>query len=222
MLKHFFSDISTLNLANCRWAVLAGIVLTFGLSGQAEIVPVTFLGADTGVNNGTDYVLPYQLNVNGAVVNATCYDIFDGVSTGQTWQANELTVSQAATSGQFSGPNALAGYEEVAFLSQQATNFAQDQIDLQEDIWNVFAPGSFKVITPGMQAYLDRLNTQAFTNFNFDSIRFLEDAYPTDSSRVQAFVINNPTATPEPGTVMLLGTGLLLVGIGRIHRKSGR
>ncbi len=46
--------------------------------------------------------------------------------------------------GQFSGePNAAAGYDEIAFLSQQTTSSPQDQIDLQEDIWNVFGGNQF-------------------------------------------------------------------------------
>jgi hypothetical protein len=163
--------------------------------------------------------------VNGTIFNVTCYDIFDDVTPGQSWTANELTLDQAIAGGQFSGDaNANAGYHQIAFLSQQATNSAQDQIDLQEDIWNVFAPNTYAV-TAGMQTYLNLLTTPTFTTFNFAPIRFLEDVNQTGQNgvaRVQAFVFDPHTETPEPGTIMLLGTGLLLVGIGRIHRKAGR
>ena len=206
--------------------VLLGMALPAALS--AETVSVTFLGADTGVNNGTDFVLPYQLSVNGVTIDATYYDIFDNVSSGQTWIANVWTTPEAILQGQFSGePNAAAGYDAIAFLSQQATYSAQDQIDLQEDIWNVFGGNQFPV-TPGMQAYLDLLNTAAYANFNFNSVQFLEDA---DQSvpRVQAFVVsssspgnNNIAPAPEPGTIALLGGALLLLPVALFRsRKTG-
>ncbi len=193
--------------------------LTMALSASAETVSVTFLGTDTGVNNGTDFVLPYQLSIDGITTDATCYDILDGVNPGQSWTANVWTAAQAATLGQFHNePNAAASYDEIAFLSQQTTSSAQDQIDLQEVIWNVFGGNQFSVTT-GMQSYLDLLKTEAFTNFNFGSVEFLEDA-DQNAGRAQAFVVSSSTpglhsnsAVPEPGTMALLAGGLLLVSL---------
>jgi hypothetical protein len=197
-------------------ALLVGMGLPMALS--AETVSVTFLGANTGVNNGADYVLPYQLSVDGITTNATCYDIFDNVSVGQTWIANVWTTPQAITEGQFSSAlNAAAGYDEIAFLSQQATSSPQEQIDLQEDIWNVFG-GNVYPVTSGMQDYLNLLSTPAYAVFNFGSVEFLEDA-DQSAGRAQAFVISVPTPgestapTPEPGTMMLLAGGLLLMSV---------
>jgi hypothetical protein len=105
----------------------------------------------------------------------------------------------------------------VGFLSQQATDSAQNQIDLQHDIWNVFAAGTYSVTT-GMQQYLNLLATPAYTNFDFSGVLFLEDVKHTGLA--QAFVIDSPTASPEPGTVVLMGAGALLVGIGTIGRQK--
>jgi hypothetical protein len=198
--------------------MLMGAVLTLGLSAHAGTVKVTFVGTPTGVNDGASYVMPYQLKIDGVLTNATCYDIFDSVTGGQTWTANELTLTQAAATGQFSGDaDSLADYKEVGFLAQQATNSAQNQIDLQHDIWNVFAAGTYSV-TKGMQDYLNLLATPAYTNFNFSGLLFLEDV--SCRGRAQAFVIDPPTASPEPGTVVLMGAGALLIGIGRIRRQK--
>ena len=189
-----------------------------GLSAHASTVSVTFAGAPTGVNDGADYVLPYQLNINGILTDATCYDIFDNVTGGESWTANALTLNQAAATGQFSGSgDSLSSYKEVGFLSLQTTNSPQDQIDLQHDIWNVFAAGTYTVTT-GMQHYLDLLATPAYANFDFGRVLFLEDVNGT--GRAQAFVIDPPTASPEPGTIMLMGAGALLIGIGRIRRQK--
>jgi hypothetical protein len=198
--------------------MLMGIALTLGLSAQASTVSITFVGAPTGVNDGVDYVMPYQLDINGILTDATCYDIFDSVVGGQSWTANALTLNQAAATGQFSGgANSLSGYEEVGFLSLQTTNSPQNQVDLQHDIWNVFATGTYSVTT-GMQHYLDLLATPAYANFDFNRVLFLEDVNRT--GRAQAFVIDPPTASPEPGTIVLIGAGALLIGVGTIRRQK--
>ena len=198
--------------------MLMGAVLTLGLSAQAGTVSVTFIGTPTGVNDGADYVMPYQLNINGVLTDATCYDIFDTVVNGQSWTANALTLNQAAATGQFGGgAGSLSSYKEVGFLSQQTTNSPQNQIDLQHDIWNVFGSGTYAV-TSGMQHYLDLLATPAYTNFNFGRVLFLEDVSST--GRAQAFVIDPPIASPEPGTIVLMGAGALLIGIGTIKRQK--
>jgi hypothetical protein len=201
-----------------KTTMLMGLVLTLGLSAHAGTVSVTFISAPTGVNDGTDYVMPYQLNINGVLTNATCYDMFDNVTGGQSWTANALTLNQAAASGQFSGgADPFTGYKEVGFLSLQTTNSPQNQIDLQHDIWNVFASGTFAVTT-GMQHYLDLLATPAYTNFDFGKVLFLEDVSRT--GRAQAFVVDPPIASPEPGTIVLMGAGALLIGIGTIRRQK--
>jgi hypothetical protein len=189
-----------------------------GLSAQADSISVTFVDAPTGVNNLTDYVMPYLLSINGVQTDATCYDIFDNVTAGESWTANELTVTQAATEGQFKGDtDALQRYEDVGFLSQQTTNGPQNQIDLQEAIWNVFAPGTYAVTT-GMRAYLDLLTPSALTNFDFGTVRFLEDAYQ-GPGKAQAFVIDPPDA-PEPSTLAMMGGGAILIGLGIMKRRK--
>ena len=196
-----------------------GLCLTFGLCAQADTLPITFIGAPTGVNNGVDYVLPYQLSINGVLTSAICYDIFDDVTPGQTWTANVLTVEQAAATGQFSSiPSALQAYKEIGFLSQQITSSPQNQIDLQQDIWNIFAPGTYTV-SAGMQTYLNLLTTSAFTTFNFASVGFLEDVNQS-TGRAQAFVIDPPIAgTAEPGTLILFAGGCVLLAAGLFKRN---
>ena len=199
----------------------------------ADSVTVTLTGAGP-VNDGVDYVLPYQLTIDGqGPYDADCYDFFDNVSVGQSWDSNELTLNQAATSGAFSGTsghgvgsNALADYEEVAWLSAQATPTSQSQVDLQHTIWNVFDPGAFAVTT-GMQQILDNLaaaQASSYNGFSFADFLFLEapTGSPGDGNFPQAFIIDtgrdttgdNPVA-PEPGSVVLLGIGVALIAISR-------
>jgi len=200
----------------------------------ADSVTVTVTGAGP-VNDGVDYVLPYQLSINGGVpFDADCYDYFDHIVTGQSWLANELNLNQAAGvggSGAFSGtPNALTGYEEVAWLSSQATPAPQDQIDLQHDIWNVFDPGSFGV-NNGMQAYLDnwQANGPGLDSSYYSNYVFLEAAAgtPGDGSFPQTFVFlatGNPDinpVSPEPDSMVTIAVGLSLIAIAGIPHAMG-
>ena len=67
----------------------------------ADSVTVTLAGVGP-VNDGVDYVLPYVLTIDGqGPYDADCYDYFDNVNLGQSWQANELKLNQAAASGAF-------------------------------------------------------------------------------------------------------------------------
>jgi hypothetical protein len=220
-----------------RYAFIAFLALLTSIftetTAYADSVTVTLAGVGP-VNDGVDYVLPYQLTINGqGPYNADCYDFFDNVNLGQSWQAIELTLNQAATSGAFSGAsghgvgsNALADYQEVAWLSAQATPTPQSQMDLQHTIWNVFDPGAFGV-TPGMQQILGNLATaqaSSYNGFSFANFLFLEatTGNPGDGTFPQAFVIDtngnttgsNPIA-PEPDSVVLLGIGVALIAVSR-------
>jgi len=213
--------------------LFAGTILS------ADSVIVTLTGAGP-VNDGNDYVLPYELSIDGLPVSADCYDFFDEVQQGQTWQANELTLAEAASYGQFSGlNNALVDYEDVAWLSSQATPTQQSQIDLQHAIWNVFDPGQFG-ITPGMAYYLTSLALAQpyFANdsfANFDNYTFVEAIPSPDSSLPQAFVIQSGSAggggqsggspSPEPDATFLLTVGLAMIAFSRLcawGRKNAR
>lgn len=215
-----------------KYVFIAISTLIFpGAALYADSVNVTFMGAGP-VNDGVDYVLPYQLSINGGVpFDADCYDYFDQIVTGQSWLANELDLSQAAASGAFSSfPNALTGYEEVAWLSAQATSNPQDQVDLQHVMWNVFDPGSFSTTT-GMQAYLDNweANGLGLDSSYYSNYVFLEaaDGTPGDGSFPQTFVFpttgntNTTSGSPEPDSMVLFSIGLSLIAIAGIPHATG-
>jgi hypothetical protein len=201
-----------------------------GAAVYADSVNTTLTGAGP-VDDGIDYVLPYELSISGGVpFAADCYDYFDQVTTGESWLANELNLSQAAVSGAFGGTaDSLTDYEEIAWLSSQATSGPQNQIDLQHAIWNVFDPGSF-AITTGMQAYLDNwvANGLGLDSSYYSHYVFLEPTTgtPGDGSFPQSFVFlttgNTPSTsgTPEPGSMALISIGLALIAIAVIPRAK--
>jgi len=126
----------------------------------------------TGVGNGANldgiYVSPYTATVNGVVgTSVICDDFYNDVNVGESWSVTPLSgenVSTAATTGLFGSQsanplilnqtytNALLGYEQVAYLSQELIQLVQNpsslnptQLAMQQDllsysIWAVFDP----------------------------------------------------------------------------------
>lgn len=211
--------------------IAASALLLTGTILSADSISVTLIGAGPA-NDGTYYVLPYQLSVGGVDFNADCYDAFDEVYLNQTWQANELTLNRAAAYGQFSGEaDALTGYEEVAWLSAQPTPTESSRVDLQHAIWNVFDPAADFTVSTTLQQSLTAAEANGFAGFDFDNYMFLE-AIQGSGSLAQAFVIyapgygtggggQNPAQTPEPGGTVPILIGLALIGVSRMHGISG-
>ena len=220
------------------WLVAISALILANTLAYANSVNIVLTAAGPA-NDGVDYVLPYQLSINGVLTEADCYDLFDDVSVGEHWQASELTLNQVAQSGAFSGAaydhghTPLANYEEVAWLSFQSTPTTQAQVDLQHAIWNIFDPGTFGT-TAGMQTYLTNWNNAynaGFSTSYFDNYRFLEAASgtPRDGSFPQAFVFltagaqnNNGPVTPEPDSIVFLLIGLSVLSIAIFARHRAR
>lgn len=193
--------------------ILFIIALFAAVPSSAETVTLQLTGTSS-VSDGTDFVLPYFLSINGgAPISADCYDLFDSAFVGETWTANKLTLAEAVTTGQYSSdPNALEDYEIVGILSTFATPTSQDQIDLQHDLWNVFDPGAF---TPdaGMAVYLTTAISDLPT-FDFSDIAYFEGV--SGSPAVQAFVDESPT--PEPADLFMVVLAIAAIGLLRSRR----
>src|SRR5258707_115501 len=119
---------------------LRALALALPLSATcfATTVAVT-LESVNGANDGSDYVLPYELSINGALTPADCYDFFHDVYVGETWTADVLTLDEAITHGQFSQrTNAASGYREIAVLRSFTFATTAEQIAIQHVMWNVF------------------------------------------------------------------------------------
>lgn len=186
------------------------------VSAMASTVVTVTYDSPNGVNNGVDYVLPYNLTVDGSSLSADCYDFFDTISTGETWQANEYTLAEAASSGIFSGqPNSLNNYELVGVMAATPTTTQQSQIDLQQAMWNVFDPGAFAV-TSAMAADTATAESE-ISGFDFSGIRYLEPVI-TGHNEAQAFAFVDAAPTPESATGLIMAAGLIRIGIWRRKR----
>lgn len=200
-----------------RLFTLAAMLVSAFAAGHAETIQ--FAGTPTGVNDGNYYVLPYQITIDGTPQLVTCYDVYDDVYTGDVWQANLLTLNQAALSGFFStAASPLAKYEEVAWLDAQTYNTPTEQIALQYAIWDVF--GTYQS-TSQSQGWLDAANAaqaSGYAGFNFSGVRFIQQfgAIAGQPGTEQAFVYwaspplggqSENGVAPEPDTVQLAVLG---------------
>src|ERR1700710_1495993 len=124
-------------MTTTNFCSLAALFATMTVIANAS--SIQFIGVPTGVNDGTYYDLPYEVTIDGRPQLVACYDIYDDVNFGDTWQAQLLDLSHAASSGYFATtPNALSKYERVAWLDAQQYHNAAEQIGLQYAIWDVF------------------------------------------------------------------------------------
>ncbi len=212
-----------------RIAAIFALLAAATLPGAAATID--FVGPLTQVNDGSYYVLPYQVTIDGVYQQVTCFDILDNVNDGDIWQAGILTLPQAAASGFFTGSDVLAGYERAAWLSVQSYSTPDQQVGLQHAIWNIFGSTAETPDSLSYEAAADAAAASNYAGFDFSQFRFIQQAGAVAGSlnTEQAFVFQDgfidgmtgqSAATPEPGTVSLFGFGALLIAAGAYRRRS--
>ena len=174
---------------------------------------VTLVNAGDSVSDGSDYVGPYTLAVDGKNYAAMCVDFNDESYIGASWTANltDLDSSNFSKTYLGQGKNSGATYQEEAYLFSMllATHDPATRIDIQHAAWYVTDPAYG--LTPGAQTEL------AIAANNYGSKAFqatLEDfeivsGINTGLGRQQEFIVE--AQTPEPRSLAMIGAGLLII-----------
>lgn len=177
---------------------------------RADGVQVTLTGVSGGSANGVD-TSPYYGTVGTATgVAIVCDDYWHEVYIGETWTATENTFS-TLNNVRFQGADAAATlqmYDEAAFLVEQLAGHPGSTADISFAIWSIFSPG---VPSTGNSAWwVNYAQNQTYTAGEFSNFIILT---PTDNSAqsAQEYLVN----TPEPASILLLGSGLFALGIRR-------
>ena len=196
--------------------------------------------AGSGVGGFGTQVGPYTAQVTSypgsPLVTVYCVDYLHSISVGQSWTANvsQLTLDGMATTRLgIAGDdgNALARYKKAIWLAAQFANNqdATSWMQIHSAIWTIVLGGNDPT-QPYYGQYASWIfraglaEAGGYYGFNFDDWRVVTDVRADDAGLVDASL--QPGAqeyvmyvTPEPETVIMMLSGLLVLAL--VWRRGG-
>jgi hypothetical protein len=213
------NNMRSLRSAGITFFALAMIAMCTSPALANSTVDMKLVGV--GANNaGGVYTYPYYFSINGKVPVALICDSYDNrVDVGESWQANVVGL----LSGQGLFGNELLQYKAAGLLFKSILSGTINVNVGNYAIWGLFsttAQNSAYFQSSGADALEQQYLTLAATapNSAFSGLVLYTPIGGTQSANgtPQEYIGYSPV--PEPGTLTMLGTGLLSLA-GVVRRK---
>jgi len=176
----------------------------------AATVNLQFTGLPTGNNYSGIASYPYDLSVNGGPSQwMMCTSYNEHIEGWETWQANMVSV------GSLDPTTNLLDYE-AAFLFKMAVGDGGADGSINAAAWYLFE--GVPTLTPEMQAWLTLAQSQTYTKGEFANVLLYTAIPGSQSIQSLGTAQNFLSSTPEPGTLLLLGSGIIGLS-GMLRRK---
>jgi hypothetical protein len=190
------------------WLLVLGVL---AVSAVAAPVNMQFTGLPTGANYGGVASYPYDISVNGGPnLWMMCIGYYEHIESGETWQANVASVGSL-------DPTTDWVYYQAAFLFKMAVADHGADPNINAATWYLLegAPG----LTTEAAALVALAQGQSFTMGEFSDV-LLYSAIPGTESGNRGTAQDFLASTPEPGSLMLFGSGM--IGLAGMLRRRFR
>jgi hypothetical protein len=196
--------------------------LILATAGWAPAATVQFGGLTDGLNDGSHYISPFRLTIDGKAYLAMCYDLTHTVVPGDLWQANLLTARQLDRAYFAGEADAEGRYLQVIWLYAELmkTASASDRAGIQHAAWGLFASSAPTAGAGAWTAAAGAARLAGFPGIDFSTFRVV-NSIPGGPVK-QGFIVGGFAAAaevPEPGTWQCCGIALLAAGISRLRRR---